>query len=51
MKHFFHLDAPPVRVTGVDVPMPYAKSLEAVALPQPSDVMKAVKTVLSGARS
>lgn len=48
---FFHLDAPPVRVAGVDVPMPYTKSLEILALPQPSDVVRAVKTVLSGARS
>nr|CAD7455298.1 unnamed protein product [Timema tahoe] len=31
---FYHLDAPPVRVTGVDVPMPYTKSLEIIALPQ-----------------
>lgn len=48
MEHetFFHLDAPVWRVTGVDVPMPYAKSLEAAALPQTHDVVTAVNKVL-----
>ncbi|XP_075146859.1 pyruvate dehydrogenase E1 beta subunit isoform X1 [Haematobia irritans] len=45
---FFHLDAPAWRVTGVDVPMPYAKTLEANALPQPKDVVDAVNKVLGG---
>lgn len=31
---------------GVDVPMPYATSLEAAALPQIRDVVAAVKSVL-----
>ncbi|KAF5294613.1 hypothetical protein FQR65_LT10719 [Abscondita terminalis] len=43
---FFHLDQPAVRVTGVDAPMPYAKSLEIAALPQPNDVVSAVKKLL-----
>lgn len=43
---FDHLDAPVIRVTGVDVPLPYAKSLEAIALPQPHDVVDAVKKTL-----
>ncbi|KAK0169040.1 hypothetical protein PV327_002789 [Microctonus hyperodae] len=43
---FFHLDAPVIRVTGADVPMPYTKSLEALALPQPHDVVLAVNKVL-----
>jgi len=49
MEHetFFHLDAPIIRVTGVDVPMPYAQSLEAAALPQTKDVVAAVKKVLN----
>uniref|UniRef100_A0A182FM08 Pyruvate dehydrogenase E1 component subunit beta n=1 Tax=Anopheles albimanus TaxID=7167 RepID=A0A182FM08_ANOAL len=48
MEHetFFHLDAPIWRVTGVDVPMPYAKTLEAAALPQVPDVVNAVNKVL-----
>lgn len=32
--------------TGVDVPMPYAKTLEAAALPQTHDVVTAVNKVL-----
>ncbi|PSN33167.1 Pyruvate dehydrogenase E1 component subunit beta [Blattella germanica] len=43
---FYHLDAPVVRVTGIDAPMPYAKSLEAAALPQTQDIVKAVKKAL-----
>lgn len=45
---FFHLDAPVWRVTGVDVPMPYAKTLEQAALPQVPDIVNAVRTVLGG---
>ncbi|CAG2113078.1 unnamed protein product [Medioppia subpectinata] len=44
---FDYLDAPVVRVTGADVPMPYTKSLEPLSLPQPSDVVLAVKKVLN----
>ncbi|WP_297493890.1 pyruvate dehydrogenase complex E1 component subunit beta [Acidocella sp.] len=40
---FDWLDAPPVRVHGEDVPMPYAANLEKLALPQPDWVVKAVK--------
>lgn len=43
---FYHLDAPVIRVTGVDSPMPYAKSLEIAALPQTQDVVFAVNKVL-----
>lgn len=48
MEHetFFHLDAPVWRVTGVDIPMPYAKSLEIASLPQTHDVVAAVRKVL-----
>lgn len=48
MEHetFFHLDAPVWRVTGVDAPMPYAKTLETAALPQTKDVVNAVQKVL-----
>jgi pyruvate dehydrogenase E1 component beta subunit len=44
---FYHLDSPVIRVTGADVPMPYTKSLEAAALPQPHDIVQAVKRVLN----
>lgn len=43
---FHYLDSPVIRVTGVDVPMPYAKSLEMACVPQQHDVVKAVKKVL-----
>lgn len=43
---FFQLDQPAIRVTGADVPMPYAKSLEAAALPQPKDVVEVVNRLL-----
>ncbi|KAJ8945991.1 hypothetical protein NQ318_017107 [Aromia moschata] len=43
---FFHLDQPAIRITGADVPMPYAKTLEAAALPTPKDVVEAAKKLL-----
>jgi len=42
---FDWLDAPVVRVTGKDVPMPYAANLERMALPQVEEVVAAVKAV------
>ncbi|KAK7571917.1 hypothetical protein V9T40_014389 [Parthenolecanium corni] len=44
---FFHLDAPVIRVTGADVPMPYTKSLEIAALPSIDDVVQATKKILN----
>jgi pyruvate dehydrogenase E1 component beta subunit len=43
---FDDLDAPILRVTSADVPMPYAKSLETAYLPQPKGVVEAVRKVL-----
>jgi pyruvate dehydrogenase E1 component beta subunit len=43
---FDDLDAPVIRVTAADVPMPYAKTLERAYLPQPSRVAEAVRQVL-----
>jgi pyruvate dehydrogenase E1 component beta subunit len=43
---FDWLDAPVTRVTGADVPMPYAANLEALALPRPEQVVAAAKSVL-----
>jgi pyruvate dehydrogenase E1 component beta subunit len=43
---FDALDAPVVRVTSADVPMPYAKTLEKAFLPQPEKVIDAVHQVL-----
>jgi pyruvate dehydrogenase E1 component beta subunit len=42
---FDDLDAPVLRVTDVDVPLPYAANLEAAALIKASDVVAAAKTV------
>jgi pyruvate dehydrogenase E1 component beta subunit len=43
---FDYLDAPILRVTGVDVPMPYAKNLEHMCLPDKDRVIDAVHQVL-----
>jgi len=46
MEHAFdYLDAPVLRVSGKDVPMPYAHNLEKLALPSAADVVQAAKTV------
>jgi len=39
---FDYLDAPMERVCGADVPMPYSQSIEAMAVPQIPDIVKAV---------
>ena len=46
IEHAFdYLDAPPIRISGTDVPMPYAANLEALALPKASDVFEAAKQI------
>jgi len=47
---FDSLDGPIVRVTGEDVPMPYARLLEDLAIPDRSRIISAVKQILSGPR-
>lgn len=42
---FDDLDAPPLRVTGADVPMPYAANLEKLALPQVENIVEAAHRV------
>jgi pyruvate dehydrogenase E1 component beta subunit len=42
---FDYLDAPVARVTGKDVPMPYAANLEKLALPSVAEVVQAAKAV------
>jgi pyruvate dehydrogenase E1 component beta subunit len=47
IEHCFDwLDAPPARVNGLDVPLPYAANLEKLALPQPDWVVAAVKKLI-----
>ena len=46
MEHAFdYLDAPVTRVSGKDVPMPYAANLEKLALPSVAEVVEAAKAV------
>jgi pyruvate dehydrogenase E1 component beta subunit len=46
IQAFDDLDAPPVKVTGADIPMPYAANLEKLALPSVDHVVAAVKQVM-----
>jgi len=43
---FDDLDAPIVRITAADVPMPYSKKLETAYLPQPRQIVEAAHEVL-----
>ena len=47
---FDFLDAPAQRVTGWDIPLPYAKNLETAALPQVANIVRAAKNTLDGFR-
>jgi pyruvate dehydrogenase E1 component beta subunit len=46
---FDYLDAPIQHISGADVPMPYSKVLERAALPNKSDIVKAVKAIVPAA--
>jgi len=46
---FDYLDAPIARVTGEDVPIPYTRSLEDLAIPDRSRIVHAITTLVSGA--
>src|SRR5687767_11459196 len=43
---FDELDAPVARVTGEDVPMPYARNLELLATPHEPEIERAIRRVL-----
>jgi pyruvate dehydrogenase E1 component beta subunit len=47
IQAFDYLDAPPAKVNGADVPMPYAANLEKLALPNADQVIAAVKSVMA----
>jgi pyruvate dehydrogenase E1 component beta subunit len=47
---FFDLDAPPVRVCGAEVPIPYAKHLEEAALPQVPQIVAAAMQLMGRTR-
>src|SRR5437762_9120365 len=44
-RAFDYLDAPVTRVSGADVPMPYAKNLEQLAIPDAAKIIEAVREV------
>lgn len=44
---FDYLDAPVYRVTGADIPTPYANNLEMLSLPQPDNVVRTVRKVMN----
>ncbi len=46
---FDYLDAPVKRISGVDVPMPYAKNLEKMAVPGEEDIYRACRQMVEGA--
>jgi pyruvate dehydrogenase E1 component beta subunit len=45
---FDDLDAPVKRISGVDVPMPYAKNLEKLAVPGEEDIVLACRQLVAG---
>jgi pyruvate dehydrogenase E1 component beta subunit len=45
IQAFDYLDAPPAKISGADVPMPYAANLERLALPSADQVVAAAKSV------
>jgi pyruvate dehydrogenase E1 component beta subunit len=45
LQAFDYLDAPPTKVAGKDVPMPYAANLEKLALPTVDDIVAAARAV------
>ena len=47
IQAFDYLDAPPAKVNGADVPMPYAANLEKLALPNADQVVAAGKSVMA----
>lgn len=47
---FDYLDAPVERITGLDIPLPYAPNLEAMSLPQIENIVNVVKKVVQGAK-
>ncbi|EGR29873.1 pyruvate dehydrogenase e1 beta subunit, putative [Ichthyophthirius multifiliis] len=47
---FNYLDAPLERITGLDIPMPYAPNLEAMSLPNVQNIINAVKRTMRGVK-
>lgn len=45
-KAFYELDAPPARICGVEVPIPYPKHLEDASVPQVENIIATVRKML-----
>lgn len=48
---FDYLDAPVLRVSGIEVPLPYSKVLERAALPSDKHLFRAIRRVLAGSEA
>ena len=48
---FDELDAPVVRVTGKDIPLPYAANLEKMALPTVDDIVDAARSICTSKKA
>lgn len=44
---FDYLDAPPERIAGAEIPMPYAVNLEKQALPATTDIVRVAKQMVT----
>jgi pyruvate dehydrogenase E1 component beta subunit len=44
---FDYLDAPPERIAGAEIPMPYAINLEKQALPATTDIVRVAKQMVT----
>jgi len=44
---FDYLDAPPIRICGADVPLPYATKLEAMCIPQSNDIVSLAEQLMA----
>lgn len=46
-KAFYHLETPPMRLCGQEVPIPYAKHLEDLSVPQVPNIVQAAREAFS----
>lgn len=44
---FFYLDAPVARISGLDIPTPYAFNLEELTFPKTNNIVNAVRNTLN----
>jgi pyruvate dehydrogenase E1 component beta subunit len=46
-RAFAYLDAPPRRLAGKDMPIPYNRNLERATVPQEEDIEREIRAILS----